>query len=267
VIVIVILGVTFLAGALFGVLAVLRLGISREDRDGSYDKGHRRSRPPPPAVLPASGWARTTAPTPPPSDLARPGGVMNAHSQSHASTGGSRPGIVAAAVLRAACLSARMSEAFIARTSGVSEHALQSWADGTRPLASVPVPRLERLEAALLTAGAEPALVADLATAAWCDLVLEAIAADEDTTALLADPAASSDAFSELLAWAVTGRVPARYLSHSPAGRLLADPAAADRAIKALKMTPRSPGRPRTRCPNRNQHQRPERFPHCHRRS
>ena len=40
-IVIVILGVTFLAGVLFGVLAVLRLGISREDRDGSL-----RQRPP-----------------------------------------------------------------------------------------------------------------------------------------------------------------------------------------------------------------------------
>jgi hypothetical protein len=193
--------------------------------------------------------------------------VISTHDEAHASTGGSRPGIVAAAVLRAACASARMSEAFIARTSGVSEHTFHSWADGTRPLASVPVPRLERLEAALLTAGAEPALVADLATAAWCDLVLEAIAADEDTTTLLADPAASNKAFSELLAWAVTGRVPPRYLSHSPAGRLLADPAAADRAIKALAMTPRPTGRPRTSCPNRTQRQRPERLPHCHRRS
>ena len=192
---------------------------------------------------------------------------MNAHNQSHASTGGSLPGIVAAAVLRAACVSARMSEAFIARTSGVSEHAFQSWADGTRPLASVPVPRLERLEAALLTAGAEPALVADLYPGAWCDLVLAAIAADQDTATLLADPAASKAAFRELLAWAVTGQVPPRYLSHSPAGRLLADPAAADRAIKALAMTPRPTGRPRARCPNRTQRQRPERFPHCHRRS
>ncbi len=84
-------------------------------------------------------------------------GVMNSFDQDQASTGGSRPGIVAAAVLRAACSSARMSEAFIARASGVSKDTIRSWAEGTCALASVAVSQLERLEAALLTAGAEPA--------------------------------------------------------------------------------------------------------------
>ena len=187
--------------------------------------------------------------------------------QNQASAGGSRRGIVAAAVLRAACLSARMSKAFIARASGVSEDTIQSWEDGTRALASVPVPQLERLEAALLTAGAEPALVADLYAAAWCDLVLAAIAADEDTALLLADPAASRDAFRELLAWAVSGQVPARYHRYSPAGPLLADPAAARRTIEVLGLMPGIPRRVHGRCPNAPRRQRPGCFPHCHRRS
>ena len=193
--------------------------------------------------------------------------MMNSFDQDQASAGGSRPGIVAAAVLRAACSSARMSEAFIARASGVSKDTIRSWADGTCALASVAVWQLERLEAALLTAGAEPALVADLGPAAWCDLVLEAIAAGEDTRLLLADPVAGTSAFRELLAWAVAGRVPARYRRYSPSGPLLADSAAARRAIKALGPLAGVPRRARGRCANRRRRQRPESFPRCHRRS
>ena len=69
------------------------------------------------------------------------------------------------------------------------------------------VPQLERLEEALLAAGAEPALVADLCAACWCDLALAAIAAGEDATVLLADPIARTDVFWELLAWAAAGQV------------------------------------------------------------
>ena len=132
---------------------------------------------------------------------------MDAVDQGQARSGGSRPGIVAATVLRAACSSARMSEAFIASASGVSADTIRSWADGSWALASVPLPQLERLEEALLTAGAEPALVADLCAACWCDLALAAIAAGEDATVLLADPIARTDVFWELLAWAAAGQV------------------------------------------------------------
>jgi len=187
--------------------------------------------------------------------------------QEQAGAGEPRPGIVAAAVLRAACSSARMSEAFIARASGVSKDTIQSWADGTCRLASVAVSQLERLEGALLTAGAEPALVADLSPAAWCDLVLDAIAAGEDTRLLLADPVAGTSAFRELLAWAVTGRVPVRYRRYSPSGPLLADPVAARRAIEILGLSPGVARRAHGRCANRARRQRPESFPRCRRRS
>ena len=184
-----------------------------------------------------------------------------------ARSGGSRLGIVAAAVLRAASSSARMSEAFIAREAGVSAETLRSWADGTRALASVPIPQMERLEGALLTAGAEPALVADLYAASWCDLVLTAVAAGEDTALLLADPLARTGAFRELLAWAAGGEVPARYSRHAPHSRLIADPAAARQATDALNLAPGRPERTRGRCPNRCRRRRPERFPHCRRRN
>jgi hypothetical protein len=160
-----------------------------------------------------------------------------------------------------------MSEAFIAREAGVSAETLRSWADGTRALASVPFPQLERLEGALLTAGAESALVADLYASGWCDLVLAAVAAGEDTALLLADPVARTGAFRELLAWAATGQVPARYSRHAPAGRLITDPAAVRQATGALNLTPGPPEKTRGRCPNRRQRRRPERFPHCRRRS
>jgi hypothetical protein len=192
---------------------------------------------------------------------------MNSFDHHRASTGGSRPGIVAAAVLRAACSSARMSEAFIARASGVSTNTIQLWADGTCALASVTFSQLERLEAALLTAGAEPALIADLGPAAWCDLILEAVAADEDTRLLLADPVAGTSEFRDLLAWAVAGRVPARYRRYSPSGPLLAGTTATRRAIEVLGPLSGIPQRAPGRCASRRRRQRPESFPHCHRRS
>jgi hypothetical protein len=192
---------------------------------------------------------------------------MDAVDKGQARAGGARPGIVAAVVLRAACSSARMSEAFIARTSGVSTDTIRSWADGSWALASVPFPQLERLEEALLTAGAEPALVADLCAACWCDLALAAIAAGEDATVLLADPIARTDVFWELLAWAAAGQVPARYSHHVPNGRLVADHAAAERAIEVLNLTPSHPKRAGGQCSTGPRRQRPEHFPRCHRRS
>ena len=83
--------------------------------------------------------------------------------------------------------------------------------DSSFPLTDIPAARVERLERALREAGANTRLVADLEPAIWCDLVFRAIAACDDIACMLADPAASSDAFRELLAWRVTGQVPARY--------------------------------------------------------
>ena len=165
--------------------------------DGKYNFQKRRSRVTPSACSPM-----------PPTD--------------HSYTAGrflDRPGAVAGAVLRASRLSAGVGQAVLAARADVTEETVQSWEDGSSPLASVPFPQVETLIAALTATGANPAIVADLHAAAWCDLVIQAFAALEDTACLLADPITREAAFSELLAWHMADRVPARYQPYASPGR------------------------------------------------
>ena len=82
--------------------------------------------------------------------------------------------------------------------------------------------------------GANPAIAADLATAAWADIVILAVADSADTACLLADPLAGTDAFRELLTWSLAGCVPRRYRPYAAPGPLLSDPILTARAILAL---------------------------------
>jgi hypothetical protein len=96
-------------------------------------------------------------------------------------------------------------------------------------VASVPLPEVERLQAALRQAGAEPTLVADFAAAAWCDLVAVAMINDEDTTCLMADPLSRHVAFGELLLWSLAGHIPPRYQRYAdPSRPFPAPPSATD---------------------------------------
>ena len=144
------------------------------------------------------------------------------------------PGVVAGAVLRAVRTSARITEACLAAAFGVSEEAIRTWEDGSDSLASLPVPRLERLESVLRAAGAEPRIVADLDAAVWCDLVFLNIAGSDDCTCLLADPLTCEDAFRELMAWSLTGRVPLRYSRYVLSRPLITDPGLAERVTAVL---------------------------------
>ena len=127
--------------------------------------------------------------------------------------------MVAGTVLRAARLSAGLSQAALATAVqaalatavNVTPGIVRSWENGSHPLASVPMPDVAHLETALLTHGADQQLVADLSAAAWCDLIILAVADNEDPTCLIADPITSDFPFRELLAWSLTGRIPARY--------------------------------------------------------
>ena len=139
-------------------------------------------------------------------------------------------GVVAGAVLRAARLSASLSEEQLVSGAGVSEATIRSWEDGSEALASVPVPQVDQLMAALRAADADPRLVADLDAAAWCDLIILALVDSEDASCLLADPLAREEAFGELLAWAIAGNVPVRYRPYAVKGPLLL---AADIAVIA----------------------------------
>ena len=146
----------------------------------------------------------------------------------------SRPGIVAGAVLRSARLCAGLSQENLAAVTGVTEETIRAWEEGSSPLASVPLPRVTSLAASLRTSGADPGLVADLDAAAWCDLVILAVAHHEDTTCLLADPIALDPAFAELLAWCLTGHVPDRHQPYVEPRPLLTDSALIDRVIESL---------------------------------
>jgi len=73
----------------------------------------------------------------------------------------------------------------------------------------------------LRAAGADSRLVAELAIAAWCDLVILAITDAEDLSCLLTDPLATDPAFCELLTWSVTGQPPKRYCAYNAPGQLL----------------------------------------------
>jgi transcriptional regulator with XRE-family HTH domain len=146
----------------------------------------------------------------------------------------SQPGILAGAVLRSARLSAGLSQEDLAEVTGVGEETVQAWEEGSSPLASVPLPDVATIEASLRANGADPDLVVDLGVAAWCDLVILAVAHHEDTTCLLADPIAADPAFAELLAWCLTGHVPERHQPYVETGLLLTDPALIEQATKIL---------------------------------
>jgi hypothetical protein len=143
-------------------------------------------------------------------------------------------GSVAGAVLRSARRSARASRTRIAAASGVPENTIRAWEDGSSPLASAPMPRVDAVIAALHDAGACRLLTADLVVAAWCDLIIATVTASEDVTSLLADPLTAEKPFRELMAWCLEGRVPLRHRSYIMAGPLVNDQAMIERIRRIL---------------------------------
>jgi DNA-binding transcriptional regulator YiaG len=146
----------------------------------------------------------------------------------------SRPGIVAGAVLRSARLSAGLSREDLAEVMGAGEETIRAWEDGSSPLASAALPDIEMLETSLRASGADPNLIMDLGVAAWCDLVILAVADHEDTACLMADPIAVEPSFGELLAWCLTGRVPERHQPYAETRPLLTDSALIEQATEVL---------------------------------
>lgn len=147
--------------------------------------------------------------------------------------GTTRPGVVAGMVLRAARLSAQVTEESLAGASGVSKDTIRAWEEGSAPLASVPLPEVENLQAALCEAGANPHVIADFVAAAWCDLYIGAVTDEGDTACLMADPISHDVAFGELMLWALGGHIPQRYQPYAEPGPLLTDTAMIERLISS----------------------------------
>ena len=155
--------------------------------------------------------------------------------------GAAQPGIrtrhcevVAAAVLRAARTSARLTETGLAIACEADEATIRAWEDGTQPLTTVPVPQLELVKRSLTNAGASTRIVADLDAGAWCDLVMLAVAGSGDCTGLLADPISVEATFRELLGWALHGHIPPRYARYVLPAALITDQSLAERAVAVL---------------------------------
>src|SRR5579871_4650956 len=89
-------------------------------------------------------------------------------------------GLTAGLVLRAARLSAGLSQSALAETLHVPEDTVRAWENGTEPLASIPLHQVHLVKDTLLGAGADPDLAADIDPATWCDVLVMAMHHGED---------------------------------------------------------------------------------------
>jgi hypothetical protein len=71
--------------------------------------------------------------------------------------------------------------------------------------------------------------------AAWCDLIVAAVANSEDITSLLADPTTTDEAFGQLMAWCLQGHVPPRYRPYVGGQAILSERVLIERIRQAMK--------------------------------
>lgn len=138
----------------------------------------------------------------------------------------SQPGVIGAAVVRAARRSAHLTRPRLARLLKVRVATVRSWENGTIPLFSLPYGELQQLSETFSRAGARVRHeLGELLLASRCDLLLtgmlhgfedyaEVPPIDEDGT--------EAETARELLHWALTGAVPERYRPYAQLGQLLA---------------------------------------------
>lgn len=138
----------------------------------------------------------------------------------------SPPGIIGAAVIKAARRSAGLTRRRLARALTTSPATVRAWENGTTPLFGVDYGQICELADGLNQAGAQVgAGSSDLVLASQCDLLVagmlhgfedyaEVPPVDEDGTA--------ADAARDLLRWALAGQVPEPYRPYASPGPLLA---------------------------------------------
>lgn len=158
----------------------------------------------------------------------------------------SPPGVIGAAVIKAARRSARLRRRTLSRMLGMRSATIRAWEKGTTPLFCVEYSQICRLADALKQAGAQVGTeTAELVLASQCDLLVtgmldgfedyaEVPPIDEDGTV--------ADAARELLRWALTGRVPERCRPHASPSPLLKRPDIAFFALLARQLQADSRG-------------------------
>lgn len=185
------------------------------------------------------GWVRANAaprPTPGPRPaFSVPASEIPAALGSSARVGGeaerayipaSPPGVIGAAVIRAARHSAGLPRRRLAQTLSVSHGTALAWEDGTTPLFCVPYDQLRTLANALTDAGAQVGWELDeLLIASQCDLLVTGMLCGfEDYAEVPPVEGDSTEAWAArgLLRWALTGMVPMRYRLYASSNPLMA---------------------------------------------
>jgi transcriptional regulator with XRE-family HTH domain len=146
------------------------------------------------------------------------------------------PGVIGAAVIKAARRSARLTRRRLTRAGQVSPATVHQWENGTLPLYCVGYRDLRQLAETLASAGAIVGTdVAELMTAGQCDLLLTGMLhgfEDYAEVPPIEEPDPRGDRAREFIRWALAGIVPDRFLGLAGRRPLLAPADAA--AIRSV---------------------------------
>ena len=136
------------------------------------------------------------------------------------------PGVIGAAVIKAARRSAWLTRRRLARAARVSPATVHQWENGTLPLYCVGYRDLRQLAETLASAGGiVGADIAELMAAGQCDLLLTGMLngfEDYAEVPPIEEPSPRGDCAREFIHWALTGIVPDRFLGLADQRALLA---------------------------------------------
>lgn len=136
------------------------------------------------------------------------------------------PGVIGAALIKAARRSARLTRRRLSRAARVGPATVHEWENGALPLYCVSYRDLRQLAETLASAGAIVGTdVAELMAAGQCDLLLTGMLhgfEDYAEVPPIEEPGPRGDRAREFVRWALTGIVPDRFLGLADRQPLLA---------------------------------------------
>jgi len=135
------------------------------------------------------------------------------------------PGVIGAAVIKAARQSAGLSLRNLARQIGTSSALVRAWEDGSCPLYAVRYDQLSQVAGILRRAGARVGQdVGELVVAGQCDLLITGmlLGFEDYVEVPPVDHGNGGTTARSLLRWALNGEIPERYRPFASAGPLLA---------------------------------------------